>query len=86
MEIKLKEGKRRRRSVSFDIKESTSVQVTKQELQAAQLKHGDEAASVLFKQKSRRASTTASLSVGRVRAMAIDSGMPSAGRSPRWRP
>ena len=40
VEIKLKEGKRRRRSVSFDIKESTSVQVTKQELQAAQLKHG----------------------------------------------
>ena len=81
VEIKLKEGKRRRRSVSFDIKESTSVQVTKQELQAAQLKHGDEAASVLFKQKSRRASTTASLSVGRVRAMAIDSGMSAFSRT-----
>ena len=81
VEIKLKEGKRRRRSVSFDIKESTSVQVTKEELQEAQAKHGDEAASVLFKQKSRRASTTASLSVGRVRAMAIDSGMSAFSRT-----
>mgnify|MGYP001243538114 CR=1 FL=1 len=81
VEIKLKEGKRRRRSVSFDIKESTSVQVTKEELQEAQRKHGDEAASVLFKQKSRRASTTPSLSVGRVRAMAIDSGMSAFSRT-----